>query len=84
MKKVKKRVQLNLESISSEPLHCSFTLDDRRELTYKFTTYEHIPNPQSMEFYVEVEEPETLKEWLEEKGIQKNELVDWLNENYKR
>jgi len=82
MKTVKKQVQLNLEQVSMERNECSFGRPESR-FTYEFTGYGHVPNIETLEFFVEVEEPETLKEFRQQKGITKTELVEWLNKNYK-
>jgi len=35
------------------------------------------------EIFIEVDEPETIKEFLKVHNITKTELVEWLNQNYK-
>jgi hypothetical protein len=84
MKTVKKQVQLNLESVSMEQRdQCSWGRPESR-FTYEFTGYGHLPNIETLEFFVEVEEPETLAEFRQQKELTKTGLVEWLNKNYKR
>ena len=80
MKTVKKKVRLNLDNIQAERRGCG--ISDITEYTYTFTTHEYIPNHGTLEHFVEVEEPETMKEFLSNEEISKKELVEWLNKNY--
>ena len=83
MKTVKKQVHLNLESMSlDQEGRCSFGTTDYR-FRYEFTGYDNLDNIDTLEVFIEVEEPETIKEFLCENDITKKDLVKWLNKNYK-
>ena len=85
MKTVKKKLDLTVHLEKVKGLGCGWDNDYlRNEYTYTIITYKPIENLDTIEFYVEVDEPETLKEWLNETGIPKKHLVDWLNKNYKK
>ena len=85
MKKVKKQIQLNFESMSTDLSYddgfpkmlkdCGFV--------YKFFSKELILKPENLEFFIEIEEPQTLKEFIENENLTKGDLLDWLKENYK-
>jgi len=83
MKTIKKEVSLQLESVHCEPINICGELHRsvRKELT--FSTYENIDNIESLTHFVEVEEPETIKEFCSKHNLPKKELVEWLNEHYK-
>ena len=82
MKTVKKKFELEHNSTEIELNNCMFGGSTKRYI-YTFSSSELLPNIETMECFVEVEEPETLKEFLEENNIPKKELVQWLNKNYK-
>ena len=82
MKKVKKEVSISLDSVSMERIDSCFGNESSR-YTYEMSSRTHVPNIETLEFFVEVEEAETLKEFRELKNITKVELIDWLNKNYK-
>ena len=54
------------------------------EYTLCLKTNEHINNLDSIEVYADFELPETLKEFRVLHGLGKEDLLDWLNENYKK
>jgi hypothetical protein len=80
MKTVKKQVYLQLEKVQ---VFGVASFDCNPEVRYTFSAKDYIPNPERMEFYTEIEEPESLREFLKEKGIKKECLVSWLNKNYR-
>lgn len=82
MKTVKKKLDCSVESVSMEKMECLWG-GDRPVYTYTIKTNSYIPNIETLELFVDVEEPETLAEFREQKDITKVELVDWLNKNYK-
>ena len=60
------------------------TKGDLKEVKYTFILpYFIYPQNKNVKLVYEDIEPETLKEFLEDKHINKKELVEWLNENYK-
>jgi hypothetical protein len=83
MKKVKKKIELNLqlEELSIDNYMCG---DRSQNVTYKYSVN---PNEfvdlETLECFVEIEEPETLKEWLDKNKMPKKALLDWLIKNYK-
>ena len=81
MKTIKKKVDLILTS-SDRTVVDSNSLFDIVEHNYNFASKGFIPNIESLEFYVEVKEPETLKEFKKVHDLSSVELVDWLNKNY--
>lgn len=88
MKKVKKKVELHFQGIGyvHEDDHFSSILGRSIPIhnpgkTITFSTTDDF-NPQELEAFIEVEVPETLKEFREYHNLSKTELVDWLNDNY--
>ena len=83
MKKVKKRVNLNIEltEINCYGNDCNY-LSRQNEFIYRIQTNEQI-DLETIEFYVEVEEPETYKEFKKEHNLNSKQLIEWLNKNYK-
>lgn len=80
MKKVLKKVEAIIQMTEMGVEHnCAYT---RFEIECP-TLYDR-SSELNAEFYVEVEQPETLKEFLKVKNLKKKQLVNWLNENYKR
>ena len=82
MKTVKKKLDCSIESLSMEQMECVWG-DTRPIYTYKLVTNKYIPNIETLELFVDVDEPENLKEFRTQKDLTKIELVDWLNKNYK-
>ena len=78
MKTVKKEVLLELSSVERRDT-CAYGI----QYEYLFNSSKLLPIDQNTKVFIEVEEPETLKEFLEENNIPKKELVQWLNKNYK-
>ena len=83
MKTIKKKVDLILTS-SDRTVVDSNSLFDIVEYSYHFASKGFIPNIESLEFYVEVKEPETLKEFKKVHDLSSLELVGWLNKNYEK
>lgn len=82
MKKVKKKVYLNPADMEIIRVGCGPEESQVYEYRYTFTTHSQIPNMETLEHFVEVEEPETLAEFRQQAGITKYDLVEWLNKNY--
>ena len=84
MKTVKKKIELDIESTEMMG-GCSSWLSDSVGSRFRHTFISNgiIPNLETIECFVEVEEPETIKEFLQEKQLSKTELIEWLNKNYK-
>ena len=88
MKTIKKEIKLdNLSmelSTDYEGYFHTSTKDDLKEVKYTFILpYFIYPKNKNVKLVYEDIEPETLTEFLEDKHINKKELVKWLNENYK-
>tara|TARA_R110000764_G_scaffold237283_2_gene333289 strand:- start:381 stop:632 length:252 start_codon:yes stop_codon:yes gene_type:complete len=83
MKTIKKKVDLILTSSDSTVIDSSGSLGVI-EHGYHFSSKEFIPNIDSLEFHVEFEEPETLKEFKKVHDLSSVELVGWLNKNYEK
>lgn len=79
MKTVRKKIKVIDASVE---LHCSSVAPGHSMYEYKFSSDELI-HADSVEVTHEVEIPETLKEFREQKGLSKLELVEWLNQYYK-
>ena len=80
MKTIKKKLDLTLTSSEFDTyldLGCS-------KYKYYFESKEFIPNIDSLEFHVQVNMPETLKEFKKVHDLSSLELVDWLNKNYEK
>lgn len=73
---------IEIEEISMEHVGCGM-LGVSRVYTYTFQSQEWFDQGSEIEIYKEVEVPEKIKEFLEAKCLTKDELVDWLNKNYK-
>ena len=73
MRKVKKEVKLQLEQVE--------TTCNSQVLT--LSTHEYIGDIHSLQYYIEKEEPETLKEFKDIHKLSGKNLVKWLNKNYK-
>jgi hypothetical protein len=82
MKKVKKKVELNLqlEEVNIENYGCG-NFDNT--MKYKYSVTDEFVDLETLECFVEVEELETLKEWLDKNKMPKKVLLDWLIKNYK-
>lgn len=80
--KVNKR-PLSIEEISMEHTGCGM-LGVGPVYTYSFQTAQRFDHKAEIEIYQEIEVPEKLKEFLELKGLSKDELVEWLNANYEK
>ena len=80
MKTIKKKVDLILTSSDFE----SYTGLGCDKYSYHFEGKEFIPNIDSLEFYIEAEEPETIKEFRKVHELSSKELVEWLNSNYSK
>ena len=83
MKTIKKKVDLILTS-SDRTVVDSNSSFGIVEHNYHFASKGFIPNIESLEFYVEVKEPETLKEFKKVHDLSSVELVGWLNKNYEK
>ena len=84
MKKVKKEVRLELDSIDCEPVVLCRGMVEKSKLSYCFSTHDFISNPETLTHFVEVDEPETIREFCDMNGIPKQELVKWLNKNFNK
>jgi len=84
MKTVQKEVFLNLESVEFSSVGCAMNSNHQNEFKYTFTSRKEIQNPENLTIFTEVEEPETLKEWIELNGMPKKLLVEWLNNNFNK
>ena len=85
MKTVKKKLDLTMHLEKAECFGTEWNdVYSNNEYTYSVVTNKPIENVDTLEFYVDVDEPESLKEWLKETGIPKKELLDWLNKNFKK
>jgi len=88
MKTIKKEVNLellestmNIDSNMSGGLFGPFpVVRNKQKLT--FNCYEFL-DPRDLTHFIDVEIPETLKEFREHHEISKKDLIDWLNKNYK-
>ena len=78
MKKVKKKIELKLDRVD---VKCGY-FDNFNEYTYIFKSRENINITPETEIYLEIDEPETLTEFLSKSGIKEKKLVKWLNDNY--
>jgi len=81
MKKVLKEANLNLESVTM--LDESSCWSEVKRFEYLFTSTEPLKILPDTKIFIEVEESETMKEFLKDKSISKKDLVSWLNKNYK-
>lgn len=63
---------------------CFESIFDERTVTVTFTL-NRIPDcsPEDLELHGNFRIPDTLREFREDNNISKEELVEWLNENYK-
>ena len=80
MKTIKKKIDLTLTSSEFDiypDLGCS-------KYGYYFKSKQFISNIDSLEFHVQVNMPETLKEFKKVHDLSSVELVDWLNKNYEK
>lgn len=82
MKTKKKKVLLTPESVERRSSSCDLMFP-QGVFYYTFSSREHIPNIETMEHFIEVEEAETLKEFRKLKDVSKEELVEFLNQNFK-
>ena len=82
MKTMTKEVKLNYESCSREMVGGTCFREPQFYYHYTFTSNELIPNPETIQAFVEVEVPETIKEFKQHNDMTSRELLDWLNENY--
>lgn len=81
MEKVIKEVDLELDGMTMHYLdNCMY---QGKIFEYKFTSTTLLPIIHDTKIFIEVDEPETIKEFLQEKNIDKKSLVEWLNKNYK-
>ena len=78
MKTVVKEIDFTLREIKTG---CKYDLMEY--ITLKITTDEPVFSQHGLKMFLEVEEPETIKEFITHHNITKNELVEWLNKNYK-
>ena len=83
MKKVKKQIHLRLDKVNLNQNGGCYLGRPENRYTYEFSGHGYIENIDTLEAFVEVEEPETIAEFREQKDLTKTELVDWLNKNYK-
>lgn len=75
MKTIKKQVYPSIQE-----WECSRdSIDEKPICRISLLSYEFIPNLESMEFFVEVEEPETMKEFLSQKGLKKKDFLLGVN-----
>lgn len=80
MKTIKKEVKLDL--VSEEVYLDRFPNGDsiRQEMIYSLNK---IVDTSKLTHFVEIEFPESLKEFREVNNLSKKDLLNWLNENYK-
>ncbi|MCP5063616.1 MAG: hypothetical protein GY936_14310 [Ignavibacteriae bacterium] len=76
MKKGKKKVIANIQDFSVDISSFGSPV-----FTYTFTTRKEI-STETLECYVEIDVPETLAEFRDLHEYSKEDLLEWLNENY--
>jgi len=81
MKTIKKEIKLELTeesvSINRDSMFC-----DSRVQEFKFISHELVDRNR-LSHFIEIDVPDSLKEFRSYFGLSKTELLDWLNENYK-
>ena len=83
MRKEKRQVELHLSEMSSETIVCdSYGETVRNECTYVFKGDNFI-DVDTLKHFVEVDVPETISEFRKMHDLSKDELLEWLKENYK-
>ena len=83
MKKVNKEVKVSLNSVSvtcGRNNHFGSPINNRYEYEMEST---QLLDTETLKCFIEVDEAETLKEFRKLKGINKDELLQWLNKNFK-
>jgi hypothetical protein len=80
MKKVTKETFLRLSNVSSEVSGCMITGGSQR-FYYTFESNKYY-NEMDLRVVIEVDEAETIKEFREINGLEKSDIVDFLNQNY--
>jgi len=75
MKKVKKEIFVNCETKNYSPFDCI------APYTYEVSSDRDIDFNSSI--FIEIEEPESIKEFLEVNKLSKKKLLKWLIKNYK-
>ena len=82
MKKVNKETDLNLVSLESMNHEC-FSFGVGVKYTYVFESSKYYPHD-SLKVFYEADEAETIKEFRELNNLDKCDIVDFLNKNYKK
>lgn len=80
MKKERKIVAVNFEQV--EFTRDFDSIESRGTFRYEFTTREPF-DFKSLECTIEIDVPETLTEFREVNNLSKDDLIQWLNKNYK-
>jgi hypothetical protein len=81
MKKVNKQIKINCISLEIEKL--DIYTEHEAVLTINTAASRLITKPDKLSLFFEVDEPETLKEFMEVNNLTKKELFKWLMDNYK-
>lgn len=82
MKKVKKRIEKQLLR-EVETTWIPRSMGGNKH-SFVIEVQDQYIEPSKVVLYLEDEEPETIKEFLEHHDIKKSELLEWLNKNYKK
>jgi hypothetical protein len=82
----KKIVEVPGEDILSTEVNYEggFGFSSDKTFTASFTTKKFVGPPEALKLFTEVDVPETLKEFRELHDLSKEELLQWLNNNYKK
>jgi len=80
MKRVTKETFLRLSNVSSEVSGCRMT-GGLQKFYYTFESDKYY-NELDLRVVIEVDEAETIKEFRELNGLEKSDIVDFLNKNY--
>lgn len=78
MKKTKKEVKLTLIGVE-----CYYNELSTYRYAYTFGSNEFFTSEDNLQHFIEVNEPETIKEFCEKHNMPKKEVIEWLNKNYK-
>jgi len=68
-------IELDLESLDHHFIEGLYAYN------YKLTTNDRLPENK---VFIKVEEPETIKEFISLHDISKQDVIDFLNDNYKK
>ena len=80
MKKVKKEILLQPETIEDRTYTVMMGCEQRYKYTFTSDTYHDITN---IKHYIEVEEPETVAEFIKLHGMPEKVVVEWLMRNFR-